>query len=154
MERCYGSSGHFYFLDSSNESVGSFIPRVILFGSIPVEILVVSEIPIEVPVVPEVGDCCHFTCRVLELDTHSSSESGPSEGSLPPLLVAPMRSKVASRSSSSITSTLEIPTAPILPAPPAIVAPSTDIISPVDAPFEIHRRQAILIRPGHDIPVN
>ncbi|GJY43745.1 putative reverse transcriptase domain-containing protein [Tanacetum coccineum] len=57
------------------------------------------------------------------------------------------RSRVASRSSSPINSTPEIPTAPIPPAP------STDIISPVDAPPGIHRRQAILIRPGQDIPI-
>ncbi|GKE56883.1 hypothetical protein Tco_1496068, partial [Tanacetum coccineum] len=50
------------------------------------------------------------------------------------------KSKVASRRSSSpTTSTAEIPTAPIPPAP------STDIILLVDAPLGIHRRQAILI---------
>ncbi|GJS16728.1 hypothetical protein Tco_0411200 [Tanacetum coccineum] len=47
----------------------------------------------------------------------------------------------------------EIPTAPIPPAPSAVVAPSTDIISPVDAPPGIRRRRAILIRPGQDIPI-
>ncbi|GJZ57067.1 hypothetical protein Tco_0612561 [Tanacetum coccineum] len=55
------------------------------------------------------------------------------------------RSKVASRSSSPTTSTLEIPTAPILPAPSAVVAPYTDIISHVDAPPMI-RRQALTAR--------
>ncbi|GJY94564.1 hypothetical protein Tco_0510925 [Tanacetum coccineum] len=40
------------------------------------------------------------------------------------------RSRVASRSSSPTTSTLEIHTAPIPPAPSAVVALSTDIISP------------------------
>ncbi|GKA74536.1 hypothetical protein Tco_0780838 [Tanacetum coccineum] len=55
------------------------------------------------------------------------------------------RSRVASRSSSPTTSTLEIPTSPILPAPSAVVALSTDIISPIDAPPWIHRRRAILI---------
>ncbi|GKD00636.1 hypothetical protein Tco_1170910 [Tanacetum coccineum] len=43
------------------------------------------------------------------------------------------RIRVASRLSSPTTSTPEIPTAPILPAP------STDIISPIDAPPEIRR---------------
>nr|GEU34817.1 putative RNA-directed DNA polymerase, eukaryota, reverse transcriptase zinc-binding domain protein [Tanacetum cinerariifolium] len=129
---------------------------------------------------------------VLDLDNHLSPESGPSEGSLPPVPVAPMvlpflcwdnsepdtklperhvssaphdamvarwRSRVASqpsllsRSSSPTTSTSEIPTAPITPAPHAIVAPSTNIISPIDAPLRVHRRRAILIRPGQDIPV-
>ncbi|GJR72620.1 hypothetical protein Tco_0084985 [Tanacetum coccineum] len=44
------------------------------------------------------------------------------------------RSRVASRLASPTTSTLDIPTAPIPPAPPTVVAPSTDTISPVDAP--------------------
>ncbi|GKB18109.1 hypothetical protein Tco_0852032, partial [Tanacetum coccineum] len=80
-------------------------------------------------------------------------------------MVARWRSRVASRPSSPsrsslpTTSTSEIPTAPIPPAlsatvaPPTIVAPSTYIISPVDAPLEIRRRQAIVIRPRQDIPI-
>ncbi|GKC79051.1 putative reverse transcriptase domain-containing protein [Tanacetum coccineum] len=40
------------------------------------------------------------------------------------------RSRVASRSSSPTTSTPKIPIAPIPPAPYAVIAPSTDIISP------------------------
>ncbi|GKB03162.1 reverse transcriptase domain-containing protein [Tanacetum coccineum] len=63
------------------------------------------------------------------------------------------RSRVVSRSSSPTTSTPDIPTAPIPPVPYVVVAPSTDIISPVDAPPEIRRRRAILIRPGQDIPI-
>nr|GEX50452.1 hypothetical protein [Tanacetum cinerariifolium] len=47
----------------------------------------------------------------------------------------------------------EDPTAPIPPVPFAIVAPSTDIISLVDAPPRIHRQRAILIRPEQDIPI-
>ncbi|GJX72010.1 putative reverse transcriptase domain-containing protein [Tanacetum coccineum] len=163
--------------DLSVESVGSSFPRVILIGSISVE----------VPVAPEVGAAAVASpAGVLELDTHSSSEADPSESSLPPVSVAPMvspflcsddsesdtemperhvsptphdamltrwRSRVASRSSSPTTSTPEIPTAPIPPAPSAVVAPSTDIISPVDAPPGIRRRRAILIRPGEDIPI-
>ncbi|GJW97837.1 hypothetical protein Tco_0179645 [Tanacetum coccineum] len=64
------------------------------------------------------------------------------------------RSRVASRSSSPTTSTPEIPTAPILPAPSAIVAPSSEFpLAPVVAPPRIRRRRAILIRPGEDIPI-
>ncbi|GJY71800.1 hypothetical protein Tco_0475503 [Tanacetum coccineum] len=78
-------------LDLSDESVGSSIPRVILFGSIPTMIPVVPEIPSEVLVAPEVAAVAVASpVGVLELDTHSSSESGPSEGSLPPVPVAPM----------------------------------------------------------------
>ncbi|GJX65396.1 putative reverse transcriptase domain-containing protein [Tanacetum coccineum] len=164
--------------DVSVESVGSSFPRVILIGSISVE----------VPVAPEVGAAAVASpAGVLELDTHSSSEADPSESSPPPVSVAPMvspflcsddsesdteiperhvsptphdamltrwRSRVASRSSSPTTSTPEIPTAPILPAPSAIVAPSSEFpLAPVVAPPGIRRRRAILIRPGEDIPI-
>ncbi|GJU26642.1 hypothetical protein Tco_1165263 [Tanacetum coccineum] len=138
-------------------------------------------IPVRVPVAPKVGAAAVASLvGVLELDTHSSSKADPSESSLPHVLVAPMvspflcsddsesdtemperhvsstphnvmlarwRSRVASRSSSPTTSTLKIPTDPIPPAP------STDIISPIDAPPGIRRRRAILIRLGQDIPI-
>ncbi|GJS88249.1 hypothetical protein Tco_0770885 [Tanacetum coccineum] len=134
-------------LDVSVKSVRSSFPRVILIGSISVEVLVT----------PEVGAAAVASpARVLELDTHSSLEADPSESSPPPVSVAPMvspflcsddsesdtemperhvsptphdamltrwRSRVASRSSSPTISTSEIPTAPILPAPSAIDIP-------------------------------
>ncbi|GKA29239.1 putative reverse transcriptase domain-containing protein [Tanacetum coccineum] len=159
--------------DLSNESVGSSIPRVILIGSISVE----------VPVVPEVGvTAVASPAGVLELDTHSSSEVGPSESSLPPVSVAPMvspflcsddseldteiperhvlpiphdamltrwRSRVSSRSLSPTTSTLEIPTAPILPAPSTVVAPSSEFpLAPIVAPPGIPLRHSIS---GHSL---
>nr|GEU80854.1 hypothetical protein [Tanacetum cinerariifolium] len=75
-------------LNSSNESVRSSIPRVIIIGSVPIEVPVV---PTDLPVAPEVrADVVASLVGVLELDTHSSSESSPSEGSLPPVPVAPM----------------------------------------------------------------
>ncbi|GKD86515.1 hypothetical protein Tco_1357669 [Tanacetum coccineum] len=147
--------------DVSVESVGSTFPRVILIGCISVE----------VPVSPEVGAAAVASpARVLELDTHSSSEADPSESSPPPVSVAPMvspflcsndsesdtkmpkrhvsptphdvmltrwRSRVASRSSLPTTSTPEIHTASILPAPYAIVAPSSEFpLAPVDIPID------------------
>ncbi|GKB26403.1 hypothetical protein Tco_0865804, partial [Tanacetum coccineum] len=67
--------------DVSVESVGSSFSRVILIGSISVE----------VPVAPEVGAAAVASpAGVLELDTHSSSEADPSESSPPPVSVAPM----------------------------------------------------------------
>ncbi|GJY42012.1 hypothetical protein Tco_0429282 [Tanacetum coccineum] len=39
-------------LDSSKGSVGSHVPRVILFGAIPAIIPVIPEVPAEVPIVP------------------------------------------------------------------------------------------------------
>nr|GEV59385.1 putative reverse transcriptase domain-containing protein [Tanacetum cinerariifolium] len=62
------------------------------------------------------------------------------------------RSRVASRSSSPTTSTPEIPTAPILPAPFTIVTTSSEFpLAPVVTPPRIHQRRAILIRPWEDI---
>ncbi|GJR58663.1 hypothetical protein Tco_1500825 [Tanacetum coccineum] len=70
------------------------------------------------------------------------------------IMLTRWRSRVASRSSSPTTSTPKIPTAPILPAPSAVVAPSSEFpLAHVDAPPGIHRRRAILIRPGEDIPI-
>ncbi|GKC42982.1 hypothetical protein Tco_1060704 [Tanacetum coccineum] len=130
--------------DLSVESLGSSIPRVIVIGCISIEVSVAPEVEAAAVASPT---------RVLELDTHSSSEVDPSESSLPPVSVAPMvshfmcsddsesdtemseryvsptphdamltrwRSRVASRSSSP-TTTPEIPTSPIPPAPPALV---------------------------------
>ncbi|GJR49079.1 hypothetical protein Tco_1317182 [Tanacetum coccineum] len=139
--------------DVSVESMGSSFPRVILIGSI----------SIEVPVAPEVGAATVAApARVLKLDTYSSSEVDPSESSPLPIYVAPMvspflclddsesdiemperhvsptphdamltkwRSKVASRSSSPTTSTPEIPTAPILPTPSSIVTPLSEALT-------------------------
>ncbi|GJT28790.1 putative reverse transcriptase domain-containing protein [Tanacetum coccineum] len=102
--------------DLSVESVGSSFLRVILTGYISVEVLVAPEVGVAAVASP---------AGVLELDTHSSSKANPSER---------WRSRGASRSSSPTTSTPEIPTAPILPASFAVVAPYIDIISPIDSP--------------------
>ncbi|GKA91788.1 hypothetical protein Tco_0813713 [Tanacetum coccineum] len=83
---------------SSKESVGSHVPRVILFGAIPVVILVFPVLPAEVPIVPaevpivpadplvapEVG-AFYVTSpvRVLNLIDYSSFDSDPSKDSLP-----------------------------------------------------------------------
>nr|GEZ41650.1 hypothetical protein [Tanacetum cinerariifolium] len=57
------------------------IPRVILIGSI----------SIEVPIASKVGAAAVSSpIGVLELDTHSSTEADPSKSSLPPVFVAPM----------------------------------------------------------------
>ncbi|GJY05657.1 putative reverse transcriptase domain-containing protein [Tanacetum coccineum] len=127
--------------DVSVKSVGSSFPRVILIGSISVDVLVVPEVGAAVVASP---------AGVLDLDAHSSLEVDPSESSPPPVSVAPMvspflcsedsesdteipkryvsptpheamltrwRSRVVLRSSSPTTSILEILTVPILPAP-------------------------------------
>ncbi|GJZ81533.1 hypothetical protein Tco_0646527 [Tanacetum coccineum] len=114
------------------ESVGSSFLRVILIGSI----------SIEVPVAPEVGAAAVFSpAGVLELDNYSSLEADPLESSPPPVSVAPMVSpflclgdlesdnEMPKRHVSPTTSTPEILTAPILPAPSAIVAPSFEALT-------------------------
>ncbi|GKE17576.1 hypothetical protein Tco_1425153 [Tanacetum coccineum] len=139
------------------ESLGSFFPRDILIG----------YISVEVPVAPKVGAATVASpARVLELDTHSSSEADPSESSPPPVSVAPMVSpflcsddsesdiEIPERHVSPTTSIPEISTTPILPAPSAIVAPSSEFpLAPVVALPEIRRRRAILILLGEDIPI-
>ncbi|GJT50754.1 reverse transcriptase domain-containing protein [Tanacetum coccineum] len=78
--------------DSSEESVGSHVPRVILFGAIPSIIPVIPVIRTEVPIVHvdplvalEVGAVSVTSpAKVLDLvDYSSSSDSDPSEDSLP-----------------------------------------------------------------------
>nr|GEV45859.1 hypothetical protein [Tanacetum cinerariifolium] len=109
--------------DVSVESVGSYFLRVILIGSISVE----------VSVTPEVGAAAVASpVRVLEHDTHSSSKADPSESSLPLVSVAPMilpflcsndsesDTEIPESHISPTTSTPEIPTTPILPSPSAI----------------------------------
>ncbi|GKF91626.1 hypothetical protein Tco_0275327, partial [Tanacetum coccineum] len=75
--------------DTSEESVGSHAPRVILFGVIPVIIHVIPKVPV-VPADPivtlEVGTVLVVSpVGVLDLVDYSPSfDSDPSEDSLPP----------------------------------------------------------------------
>ncbi|GJY08864.1 putative reverse transcriptase domain-containing protein [Tanacetum coccineum] len=157
--------------DSSEDSVGSHAPRVIFFGAIRAIIHVIPEVlivPSDLIVAPEVGTVSVVSpTEVLDLvDYSSSSNSDPSEDSLPPvpnlLLVLPFLcsddsesdTEIPERHVSPTTSIPKIPTAPILPAPSVVVAPSSEYpLAPVVAPPGIHRRRAILIRPGEDIPI-
>nr|GEV64220.1 putative reverse transcriptase domain-containing protein [Tanacetum cinerariifolium] len=116
----------------------------------------IRKIFMQVPVAPKVGAAITASpIGVLELDTHSSLEADPSKSSPPPVSHLWFRLFiVALRSSSPTTSILEIPSAPILPAASAIVAPSSEFpLAPVVALPEIHRRRAILIRHEEDIPI-
>ncbi|GJW53360.1 hypothetical protein Tco_0097445 [Tanacetum coccineum] len=84
--------------NSSKESVGSHVPRVILFGAIPAIIPVILEVPGEVPIVPadplvalDVGVVSITSpTRVLDLMDYSSCDSDPSEDSSPPALELPL----------------------------------------------------------------
>nr|GEW77837.1 retrotransposable element Tf2 [Tanacetum cinerariifolium] len=125
--------------DSSEESVGSRTPRVILFGATPAIILVILEVPI-VPVdplvAPEVGTVSVVShAELLDLvDYSSSSDSNPSEDSLPPVPYLPLVSPLGS--SSHYTH-----------------APSSDFsLASIVAPPRIRRWPATLIRPSEAIP--
>nr|GEV60085.1 putative reverse transcriptase domain-containing protein [Tanacetum cinerariifolium] len=136
---------------------GILFPRVIL----------ISFISVEVPVAPEVrAAAVALPAGVLEIDTHSSSKTDPSESSPPPVSIVPMvlpflcsddsmsDTEIPERHVSPTTSTPEIPTSPILPAPSAIVAPSSEFpLAPVVSPPGIYRRRAILTQPKEDIPI-
>ncbi|GJY23671.1 hypothetical protein Tco_0397329 [Tanacetum coccineum] len=148
---------------SSKESVGSHAPRVILFGAIPAIIPVIPEVPIlsADPIVSlEVGTVLVVSpTGVLDLvDYLSSSDSDPTEDSLPLVPYLPLVSpflcsddsesdtEIPERHVSPTTYIPKIPTAPILLAPSAVVAPSSEyLLALVVAPPGIRRRRAILI---------
>ncbi|GKB00280.1 reverse transcriptase domain-containing protein [Tanacetum coccineum] len=125
-------------LDVSVESVGSSFLRVILIGSISVE----------VPVAPESSPPPVSVASMVS--PFLGSDDSESDTEIPERHVSPTpheamltrwRSRVALRSSSPTTSILEIFTAPILPAPSAIVAPSSEYqLAPVVAPPKIPLR--------------
>ncbi|GKE13865.1 hypothetical protein Tco_1421442, partial [Tanacetum coccineum] len=123
--------------DTSEESVGSNASRVILFGVIPA---IIPEVPIILadPIVtPEVGAILVVSpSRVLDLVDYSpSSDSDPSEDSLPPALYLPLASPFLCSDDSEADGESE-------PFPLALVV----------APPGIRRRSATLIRPGEAIP--
>ncbi|GJZ66932.1 hypothetical protein Tco_0630172 [Tanacetum coccineum] len=96
-------------------------PKVILFGYIPIEVPVVSADLSAAPKVGAVAVASHvgvasMVSPFLCLDNSESNTELPE------------------RHVSSAPHDAMIPTAPILPTPPTIVAPSSDIISPIDAP--------------------
>ncbi|GKE02115.1 hypothetical protein Tco_1390098, partial [Tanacetum coccineum] len=81
--------------DSSEESVGSHAPRVILFGTVPAIIPVIPEVPINPAdplVAPEVGTVFVISpTGVLDLvDYSSSSDSDPSKDSSHPVPELPL----------------------------------------------------------------
>ncbi|GJX73767.1 putative reverse transcriptase domain-containing protein [Tanacetum coccineum] len=105
---------------SSEESVGSHAPQVILFGVIPAIIPVIPEVPI-VPadpiVAPEEGTIIIvLPTGVLDLvDYSSSSDSNPSEDSLPPVQDLPLVSPSGSSSHNTLAPSSEFPFAPDIP---------------------------------------
>ncbi|GJV18290.1 hypothetical protein Tco_1367310 [Tanacetum coccineum] len=142
--------------DSSEESVGSHAPRVILFGAIPAIIPVIPEVPI-VPadpiVAPEVGTVSVVSpTRVLDLvDYSSSSDSDPSEDSLPPVPDLPLVSPFLCSDDSEADGESE--PAEQRPERHKFLTLSSEFpLAPVVAPPGIRRRPAILVIPGEAIP--
>ncbi|GJS33456.1 hypothetical protein Tco_0531838 [Tanacetum coccineum] len=144
--------------DTSEESVGSHAPRVILFGAIPAIIPVIPEVPV-VPadpiVTPEVGTVLVVSpVGVLDLVDYSPSfDSNPSENSLPLAPDLPLVSPFLCSDDSEADGESE-------PAEHRPVSSSHDTfapllefsLAPVVAPPGIRRRPTTLIRPGEAIP--
>ncbi|GJV80908.1 hypothetical protein Tco_1516778 [Tanacetum coccineum] len=138
--------------DSSEESVGSHVLRLILFGTIPTSIIVIPVVPAEVPIVPadpliapEVGAVFVISpTGVLDLvDYSSSSDSDPSKDSLPVAPELPFVSPFLCSDDSEADSESE--PAEQRPERHESLAPSSEFpLAPVVAPPEIHRRPAIL----------
>ncbi|GJT55456.1 hypothetical protein Tco_0990510 [Tanacetum coccineum] len=143
---------------SSEESVGSHAPRVILFGAIPAIIPVIPEVPI-VPadpiVAPEVGTVPVVSpTGVLDLvDYSSSSDSDPSEDSLPLAPDLPLVSPFLCSDDSEADGESEPAEQRPVSSSHDTLAPLSEFpLAPVVAPPGIHRRPAILVRPGEAIP--
>ncbi|GJY91871.1 putative reverse transcriptase domain-containing protein [Tanacetum coccineum] len=146
--------------DSSEESVGSHAPRVILFGSIPTSIPVIPVVPAKVPiapvdliVAPKVGAVSVISStRVLDLvDCSSSSDSDPSEDSFPVAPELPLVSPFLCSDDSEADSESE--PAEQRPKRHESLTPSSEFpLAPIVAPPKIRRRPAILVRLGEAIP--
>nr|GEX98840.1 reverse transcriptase domain-containing protein [Tanacetum cinerariifolium] len=116
--------------DASEESIGSVVSRVILFGTIPTEILSVPYIHTDLPTAPELPAVLPFLCSD---DSESDSESEPAD-ELPERHVSlrhhdDVVAKVISRpslpsGSSSPDTTILSPEILVAPTPPT---PSTKI---------------------------
>ncbi|GKA75650.1 hypothetical protein Tco_0782028 [Tanacetum coccineum] len=144
--------------DSSEESVGSHAPRVILFGVIPAIIPVIPEVlivPADPIVTPEVGAVLVVSpTGVLDLvDYSSSSDSDPSEDSLPPAPDLPLVSPFLCSDDSEADGESEpAEQRPVSSSHDTLALLSEFPLAPVVAPPWIRRRPAILVRPGDAIP--
>ncbi|GJR12157.1 putative reverse transcriptase domain-containing protein [Tanacetum coccineum] len=132
-----------------NTLVSSHATRVILFGDIPTIISIISEVPI-VPsdpiVAPEVGTVSVVSpFGVLDLlDYSSSSDSDPSEDSLPPVLDLPLVSPFLCCDDSEADSESEPAEQRPVSSSHDTLAPSSEfLLAPVVASSEICRLRLI-----------
>ncbi|GJU69601.1 hypothetical protein Tco_1255860 [Tanacetum coccineum] len=143
--------------DTSEESVDSYAPRVILFGVIPAIILVIPEVPVVLadPIVtPEVGTVSILSpAGVLNLVDYSpSSDSDPSEDSLPLVPDLPSVSPFLCSDDTEANGESEPAEQRPVSSSHDTLAPLSEFpLAPVVAPPGIHRRPAILVRPGEAI---
>nr|GEU85711.1 gypsy/Ty3 retroelement polyprotein [Tanacetum cinerariifolium] len=147
-------------LDSSEKSVGSYVPRVILFVTIPTSILVIHVVHAEVPIAPAillvapevVAVSIISPTGVLDLVDYSfSSDSDPSEDSLPLAPELPLVLPFLCSDDSKADN--ESKPAEQRPERHESVTPSFEFpLAPVVAPPGIRQWPAILVRPSESIP--
>ncbi|GJZ52843.1 hypothetical protein Tco_0607728 [Tanacetum coccineum] len=146
--------------NSSEESVGSHVPRVILFDAIPAIIPVIPEVPADPLATLEVG-AVYVTSPtgVLDLVDYSSFDFDPSEDSLPPALELPLVSPFLCSDDSEADSEskpAEVASRPSSPPGSSshdTFSPSSEFpVALVVALPGIRQRPAILIRTGEAIP--
>ncbi|GKE64911.1 hypothetical protein Tco_1519072 [Tanacetum coccineum] len=137
--------------DTSEESVGSHAPRVILFGAIPAIILVIPEVPIvsaDLIVTPEVGAVSVVShAGVLDLVDYSlSSNSDPLEDSLPPAPDLPLVSPFLCFDDTEVDGESEPAEQRPVSSSHGTLAPLSEFsLSHVVAPLGIRRRSTTLI---------
>ncbi|GJT24763.1 hypothetical protein Tco_0894700 [Tanacetum coccineum] len=143
--------------DTSEESVGSHAPRVILFGAIPAIIPAIPKVPIVLadPIVtPDVGAVSVVSpYGVLDLvDYLPSSDSDPSEDSLPPVPDFPLVSPFLCSDDSEADGESEPAEHRPVSSSHDTLAPLSEFpLAPIVSPPRIRRRLATLIRPGETI---
>ncbi|GKC56395.1 hypothetical protein Tco_1083993 [Tanacetum coccineum] len=144
--------------DLFEECVGSHAPRVILFGVIPAIIPIIPKVLIVLadPIVaPEVGavPIVSPTGALDLVDYSSSSDSDPSEDSLPPTPDLPFVLPFLCSDDSEADGESEPAEQRPVSSSHDTLAPLSEFpLAPVVSPPGIHRRPAIFVRPGEAIP--
>ncbi|GKF05564.1 hypothetical protein Tco_0036232, partial [Tanacetum coccineum] len=144
--------------DMSEESVGSYAPRVILFGAIPVIIPAIPEVPVvlaDLIVALKEGTISVVSpAGVLDLvDYSSSSNSDPSKDSLPPASDLPLVSPfLCSDDTKADNESEPAEQRPVLSSHDTLTPLSEFPLAPVVALPRIRRCSTILVRPGEAIP--
>nr|GFA85296.1 hypothetical protein [Tanacetum cinerariifolium] len=139
--------------DSFEDSMGTPVGQVILFGTIPTTILdttpVIAPPTIETPIIaPTIPPSPDYTPAFLDYSPVSETESDPSEdpssGHIPPLpAVSPFLSSNDDTTDSDT---------PYTPPSPIHGTPFTEITASTQRSHVIPRRRVMILAPGHRIP--